>query len=217
MIFDCDGVLVDSEATSNRILAEAITEAGLPLDAETVARTFEGMRLEDIQAAVEGRFGRSLPAGWLAAFEARRAAAFREGIDAIPGTAQALEQFRAAQVPICVASQASVEKTELTLGLTGLLEHFEGEALFSSRMVARGKPHPDLFLFAAAAMNVDPTRCVVVEDGVLGVRAARAARMRVLGYAPDGRAGRLEGAGAEILLSMSELPGRLSLGGGSDG
>jgi HAD superfamily hydrolase (TIGR01509 family) len=211
VIFDCDGVLVDSEATSNHILAEAITDAGLPMEAEAVTRSFEGMRLEDIQTAVEGRLGRSLPAGWLAAFEARRAAAFRNGIEAIPGAAQTLGELRTAQVPICVASQASFEKTQLTLGLTGLLELFEAGALFSSRMVAHGKPHPDLFLFAAAKMEVDPPRCMVVEDGVLGVRGARAAGMRVLGYAPDGQASRLQSEGAEIFSSMREVPARLGL------
>lgn len=212
VLFDCDGVLVDSEAISNRILADAIAEAGLPIAAETVARTFEGMRLDDIQAGVEGQLGRSLPDGWLSAFEARREAAFREGIEPIPGVAGALARLREAQVALCVASQASREKVVLTLGLTGLAEHFAAEALFSSRMVARGKPDPELFLLAAAKMEVDPTRCVVVEDGVLGVRAARAAGMRVLGYAPAARrVGLLQGEGAEILRSMAELPARLGL------
>lgn len=103
------------------------------------------------------------------------------------------------------------EKTELTLDLTGLGSHFRTEALFSSRMVPRGKPSPDLFLLAAAKMGADPARCAVVEDAVPGVRAARAAGMRALGYAPDGKAGRLAEEGATTFTAMAALPPLLGL------
>lgn len=211
LIFDCDGVLVDTEPISNRILAGAISDAGLPMDADTAARAFESMRLDDIQAEVEGQLGRSLPADWLPAFEAKRVAAFREGVEAIPGIADALGALHAAQVPICVASQASREKMELTLGLTGLLTHFDLDALFSSQMVVHGKPHPELFLFAARSMDIEPARCVVVEDGAPGSRGGRAAGMRVLGYAPEGRGAHLAAEGAEIFTSMAELPDLLGI------
>jgi HAD superfamily hydrolase (TIGR01509 family) len=206
VIFDCDGVLVDSEPTSNRVLAAAISEAGLSIEPDEVGREFEAMRLADIQARIEERLGRPLGASWLVAFEARREAAFREGLGAIPGVEEVLRALCAFGRPICVASQARREKTELTLGLAGLREYFDGAALFSSTMVARGKPHPDLFLHAAATMGFEPHRCVVVEDAVPGVEAALAAGMLALGYAPPGSDDRLARAGARAFASMEELP-----------
>jgi HAD superfamily hydrolase (TIGR01509 family) len=210
-IFDCDGVLVDSEPTSNRVMADAISEAGLPIGAAEVAETFAGMRLDDILAAVEKRLGKALPADWLASFEARRVAEFERGLNPIPGAAEALERIADAGVALCVASQARLEKTRLTLSLTDLAGHFDPDALFSSRMVARGKPHPDLFLHAARSMGSDPARCVVVEDGVLGSRGARLAGMKALGYAPAGDGERLAREGATVFTSMSELPALLGL------
>jgi HAD superfamily hydrolase (TIGR01509 family) len=211
VIFDCDGVLVDSEPISNRVLAEAITEAGLVMSAEEVAEAFEGMRLDDIAAEVASRLGKKLPVTWVEAFEEQRAIELKKGLDAVQGVAEALTQIRAAGVAICVASQASREKVELTLGLSGLTGHFEFKALFSSRMVARGKPHPDLFLLAARSMGADVSRCVVVEDGVLGAKGARLAGMRVLGYSPDGKGGRLADQGATTFESMAELPALLGI------
>lgn len=211
VIFDCDGVLVDSEPISNRVLAEAITDAGLVMSAEEVAEAFEGMQLDDIAAEVASRLGKKLPVTWVEAFEEQRAIEFKKGLDAVQGVADVLTQIRAAGVAICVASQASREKVELTLGLSGLTGHFESKALFSSRMVARGKPHPDLFLLAARSMGADISRCVVVEDGVLGTKGARLAGMRVLGYSPDGKGGCLADEGATTFESMAELPALLGI------
>lgn len=211
VIFDCDGVLVDTEATSNQVLAEAISAVGLPIDAGDVSRQFEAMRLAEIQTQVEERVGRRLGEKWLLDFERRREAAFREGLDAIDGVEEVLLGLHAAGRPICVASQARVEKTELTLGLTGLRDYFDDDALFSSTMVERGKPHPDLFLHAAATMGVEPSRCIVVEDAVPGVQAALAAGMPALGYAPPGSDDRLARAGARTVATMAELPGLLGV------
>lgn len=206
VIFDCDGVLVDTEPTSSRVLAAAITEAGLAITADEVWEEFEAMRLADVQARVEERLGRPLGESWLPAFEARRVAVFEEGLDSIPGVDDVLRGLRAAGRPICVASQARQEKMELTLGLTGLRVYFGDEALFSSTLVERGKPFPDLFLHAAGALGFEPADCVVVEDAVPGVRAARAAGMRVFGYAPEGTDDRLAAVGARVFGSMDELP-----------
>lgn len=211
VIFDCDGVLVDSEPISNRILAAAITSAGLPMALEEVARSFESWRLRDIQAEVERRLGTRLPSGWLAEFEADRAAAFEEGLRAVPGILEVLAQADESGLPMCVASQASREKMTLTLGLTGLGDFFPGPTLFSSTMVERGKPHPDLFLLAADSMGFEPAQCVVVEDGVPGVEAGRRAGMKVLGYAPADSVDRLRRAGAETFTSMADLPPLLGL------
>jgi HAD superfamily hydrolase (TIGR01509 family) len=216
VIFDCDGVLVDSEPVSNRVLAATISVAGVPIDAAGVAERFESMRLEDIRAAVEEQRGEPLPDDWIEAFERRRAAEFRQGMEPIPGVEAVLLQIRAAGLAACVASQANVAKMELTLGLTGLISYFETAHLFSSRMVEHGKPHPELFLLAARKMGVDPARCVVIEDAAPGIRGALAAGMRALGYAPsvDGKQPtqqRLEAAGATIFESMPELPALLGL------
>jgi HAD superfamily hydrolase (TIGR01509 family) len=211
LIFDCDGVLVDTEPVSNRVLAEAIREAGVAMSVEEVTEVFAGMRLDDIAAGVEERLGKRLPEGWVVAFEERRAGEFRKGVEAIRGVADALMAIDAAGIQTCVASQASLQKMRLTLGLSGLIEHFEESSLFSSRMVERGKPYPDLFLFAARSMGFQPADCVVVEDGVLGARAARRAGMNVLGYAPDGNGGHLAGEGATTFASMARLPALLGL------
>jgi HAD superfamily hydrolase (TIGR01509 family) len=211
VIFDCDGVLVDSEPVSNRVLAGAITEAGLPITAGEVSESFTAMRLDDIAAAVEKRLGRRLPEDWIEAFEERRAAEFRKGLDPIPGVAAILTRITASGIGICVASQARREKTELTLGLTGLIHHFEPDALFSSRMVPRGKPHPDLFLLAAQEMGADPADCVGVEDAALGARAGRLAGIRTLGYAPASDGESLAQEGASVFSSMDELPALLGL------
>ncbi len=205
VIFDCDGVLVDTEPVSNRVLARSITEAGLAISADEVGEEFEAMRLADVQARVEERIGRRLGKSWLPDFEARRVAEFEQGLDPIPRVEDVLRALRAAGRPICVASQARREKTELTLGLTGLLEYFDDGSLFSSTLVEHGKPHPDLFLYAAEAMGVEPARCVVVEDAVPGVRAALAAGMPAFGYAPEGTDDRLAAAGARVFNSMTEL------------
>lgn len=211
VIFDCDGVLVDTEPVSNRVLAEAIGQAGVSMSIEEVTEAFAGMRLEDIAAAVEDRLSEKLPGDWVAAFEERRAVEFRKGVDAIPGIADALASIKAAGIPICVASQAAQRKTKLTLGVSGLISHFDEHALFSSRMVEHGKPCPDLFLLAARSMGFQPADCVVVEDGVLGARGGARAGMRVLGFAPDGKEGALAREGATIFQSMEELPALLGL------
>jgi HAD superfamily hydrolase (TIGR01509 family) len=213
VIFDCDGVLVDSEPVSNRVMAEAIGEAGLAMSAQEVADAFEGMRLDDIAAEVEERIGKRLPEGWVVDFEDRRAVEFQKGVEAISGVEAVLGAIHAAGIRTCVASQASRQKMELTLGLSGLIEHFEESSLFSSRMVERGKPYPDLFLLAAGSMGSRPAGCVVIEDGVLGARAGRLAGIDVLGYAPDGKGERLAREGAKTFESMAELPSLIGLPG----
>ena len=211
VIFDCDGVLVDTEPVSNRVMAEMIREAGVAMSVEEVTEAFAGMRLDDIALGVEERLGKSLPEGWVIAFEERRANEFRKGVEAIPGVADALTVIDAAGIQTCVASQASLQKMKLTLGLSGLIEHFKESSLFSSRMVERGKPYPDLFLLAARSMGFQPARCVVVEDGALGVCAGRRAGMNVLGYAADGKGERLARKGATTFESMARLPALLGL------
>jgi HAD superfamily hydrolase (TIGR01509 family) len=211
VIFDCDGVLVDTEPVSNRVMAEMIREAGVSMSVEEVTEAFAGMRLDDIALGVEERLGKSLPEGWVIAFEERRASEFRKGVKAIAGVADALMAIDAAGIQSCVPSQASLQKMKLTLSLSGLIEHFAESSLSSSRVVERGKPYPDLFLLAACEMGPRPADCVVVEDGVLGARAGRRVGMNVLGYASDGKGKRLAGEGATTFASMARLPALLGL------
>ncbi len=203
VIFDCDGVLVDSEPTSNRILAEVLTEAGLPYSTEESMRDFMGRAWEDSLADIEQKLGGPVPEKFTADFRARRDAAFEEGIEAIPGIRDAIERI---ELDRCVASSGLPEKIRLTLGLTGLLDLFE-DRIFSAAMVERGKPAPDLFLHAAAAMGHEPVRCAVVEDTTVGIEAARAAGMRALGYMDNVGEAALRAAGAhETFTDMRDLP-----------
>jgi HAD superfamily hydrolase (TIGR01509 family) len=206
VIFDCDGVLVDSEPISNRVLAESISELGVEIGAAEVEAKFKGETLGTIRSVVESRLGHRVPEGWLETFDDRRAEAFAAELQPVPGARAAIEGARAAGLDVCVASQARLAKTKLTLGLTELIDLFDPDALFSSATVRRPKPAPDLFLHAAAARGHDPAACVVIEDSVTGVAAARAAGMRVLAYTPDPNDPALTEAGGEPFSDMHDVP-----------
>jgi HAD superfamily hydrolase (TIGR01509 family) len=212
VIFDCDGVLVDSELISNAVLARTLTAAGLPTSTEQALRTYQGLMLDDIVGRAQGIHGRRLPPGFLKEFQRARAVEFETSLAPVPGAEDAVRAIKAAGIGVCVASQGQRVKTELTLGLTGLRALFEDGALFSAYDVPRGKPHPDLFLHAAAVMGAAPHETVVVEDSASGVQAASAAEMRVLGYAPGGDGAALRGAGAEVVRAMDEVPARVGVG-----
>lgn len=206
VIFDCDGVLVDTEPESNRVFADALCELGLAVTYESVCHDFVGLSMESCVAEVERRLGRAVPEGFAAEVQRRTFERFRRvGVAPVEGVAEALD---ALPHPSCVASSGEIEKMRLTLGLAGLLGRFEG-ALFSATQVEHGKPAPDLFLLAADAMGAAPSTCVVVEDSEPGVRAGRAAGMRVLGYAGGGGGDRLARAGARVFDDMRALPGLL--------
>jgi HAD superfamily hydrolase (TIGR01509 family) len=212
VIFDCDGVLVDSEPISNAVLAASLTTAGLPTSAQEAVREYKGMLLSDVRTRAEQLLGRPLPDGLLDDFERDRERAFRESLQVIPGAREMVQAVQAAGIGACVASQGKLEKTEQTLTLAGLRDLFADRALFSAYQVARGKPHPDLFLHAAATMGAAPERCAVVEDTVIGVTAAVAAGMHVIGYAGDEDPANLEAAGAQPVRSLAEVPVVLGLG-----
>lgn len=213
VIFDCDGVLVDSEAIANATLAAALGEWGLAITGPEARARWIGRSMKSVEADLKAEMGDRLPQGWLEEVEARDFALFRAQLEAVPHVRGAIEAVQAAGVATCVASSGSHAKMEVTLGVTGLMPLFQGR-VFSARQVARGKPHPDLFLFAAAQMGIAPERAVVVEDSPAGVTGALAAEMRVLGYAGDPLTERaaLAAAGAEIFDDMRALPGLLGLG-----
>ncbi len=212
VIFDCDGVLVDSEVISNDVLARSLTKQGLPTTLAQARADYQGLLLAEIDSRAHAKLGRPLASGWLERYERDRAAAFRREMHEVPGAAETVRRITAAGVPVCVASQGKLEKTRLSLRLTGLDALFPDEVLFSAHSVARGKPHPDLFLHAAATMGVEPSRCAVVEDTPSGVAAAVSAGMRALGYAADSDAVALRRAGAETLFVLHELPAMLGVG-----
>ena len=202
VILDCDGVLVDSERLAVRVEARLITELGWALTEDDVLQRFVGRTDGYLRAEVERALGRPVPT-WQQRYEEHLHAAFRAELRPVDGIEQALDALACAT---CVASSGTHAKMALTLGLTGLLDRFEGR-IFSATDVARGKPAPDLFLHAAERSGVAPARCIVVEDSRAGVEAARAAGMRALGYAGGlTPAAWLEGPGTVVFSHMSELP-----------
>jgi HAD superfamily hydrolase (TIGR01509 family) len=209
VIFDCDGVLVDSEGISNDVLARLLSAQGLSTTLAQARRAYQGLLLGEVVASAEAKLGRTLPEGWLERYERERAAEFRRSLEAVPGAAAAVRHAIAAGMAVCVASQGKLEKTRLSLELSGLADLFAQEALFSAELVARGKPHPDLFLHAAREMGAEPSRCAVVEDTPSGVIAAVSAGMRAIGYAADSDEAALRAAGAEIVHSLDALAGLL--------
>ncbi len=209
VIFDCDGVLVDSMGIDMRELTRAIAAAGGDLAEAEVHRRFAGMPLEAIEAAVAAHLGRPTPPGWLDGWLHARREAFERELKPVDGAAAAVHAVRALGFATCVASQGRMEKMEQTLRVTGLETLFAAERIFSGTMVARGKPAPDLYLLAAARCGFAPEHCVVVEDSPTGVTGARAAGMRVLGYAAHDDGASLAALGAEVFHAMPELPALL--------
>ncbi|HYF07595.1 MAG TPA: HAD-IA family hydrolase [Acetobacteraceae bacterium] len=214
VIFDCDGVLVDSEAFVGRIHAEALAAAGFPLTEAEIARRFTGHTDAEMYAAIEADAGRPVPPGYHEGVKAAIERAYRRDLRAIPGVEAAID---AAPGPVCVASSSAPSKLRLGLAVTGLLPRFDPH-VFSAAEVARGKPAPDLFLHAAARMGAAPGDCLVIEDSLAGVAAARAAGMRIVGFSGGshcgpGHADRLATAGAERVFSaMADLADVLRAG-----
>lgn len=212
-IFDCDGVLVDSEAVCNRVMVEMLGGIGFRIGLADCMARFVGKSMPAVHAEVEAEAGIVFPAGWSEAVRARTIAALeRERVAPVPGIREVLAAHRGAGRPYCVASSGRVEKMRATLGGSGLLPLFE-EVLFSATMVGRGKPAPDLFLHAAAVMGHSPEACVVIEDSLPGVQAAVAAGMPVYAYcaAPYADATACRALGAEVFSDMRQLPGLLGL------
>jgi HAD superfamily hydrolase (TIGR01509 family) len=205
VIFDCDGVLVDSEPITIRLFSATLGELGLTDLEEEWLRQFVGLARPAWVQRIEERLGRTLPLGFAADFYARLDAAFRKELRAIPGVAAALARI---SVPVCVASNGNPAKMRTALSLTGLSTFFNGH-LFSAADVTRSKPCPDLLLHAARCMKAVPSRCAVVEDSCLGVEAAIAAGMTAFGYAGQSNPAPLFAAGAFVFVEMSELPALL--------
>jgi HAD superfamily hydrolase (TIGR01509 family) len=202
IIFDNDGVLVDSETLSNRILSELLTGYGLSTSFEESVVTYLGRSMRSVREVAEARLGRALPADFEEVYHDRLFDTFRTDLEPVPGVAEAL---RSIQTEKCVVSSGSPERIELTLSLTGLRGHFE-DRIFSSVHVERGKPAPDLFLLAAERLDARPERCAVIEDSPLGIEGANAAGMSSFGYAGTTPSERLGDASGGVFDQMADLP-----------
>jgi HAD superfamily hydrolase (TIGR01509 family) len=213
VIFDCDGVLVDSERLIVRVEAQICQERGWPITEDVIVREFIGLSDAAMRARLSELVGEELPHDWDAEYRQRYRAALAREVEAVPGVARAVDAVEAAGLATCVASSGSHEKMALTLGRTGLLDRFAGR-IFSATDpdVERGKPAPDLFLHAAERMGVEPDRCAVVEDSPFGVEAALAAGMVPFGFAGSVvPADRLARDGVTVFDSMAALPDLLGL------
>ncbi|MBG0740156.1 HAD family hydrolase [Paeniglutamicibacter antarcticus] len=213
VIFDCDGVLVDSERLTVAIEARLLTELGAPYSEQDVVDAFMGRTAAAGQLLLERLLGPELAAEFDRRSTTEIRQAFSSSLTPVAGVERVLAALRARNLPHCVASSGSHEKMRLTLGLTGLAHQFDGR-IFSASEVPRGKPFPDLFLHAAWSMGVDPARCVVVEDSVPGVHAAVAAGMTAYGFTGGlAAAGSLAAAGAIPFERMEELLQEFAPGG----
>jgi HAD superfamily hydrolase (TIGR01509 family) len=207
VIFDCDGVLVDSELITNRVFAQMLNELGIALTLEDMFERFVGRSMPQCLEIITQLLGRPVPQQFVTEYQARSAAALRAELKTVPGIETVLATIR---TPYCVASSGTHEKMQTTLGITGLLPQFRGK-MYSVTEVAHSKPFPDVFLHAARQQGVLPADCAVIEDTPTGVRAGVAAGMTVFGYCALTPKQRLIEAGAHHTFErMRDLPGMLS-------
>ncbi len=213
VIFDCDGVLVDSERLIVKVEAQICRERGWDLTESDVIREFVGLSDEAMRARLSELVGEDLGPDWDAEYADRYRSALARDLEVVPGVAGLVDRLHGAGVPTCVASSGSHDKMQLTLGKTGLFDRFAGR-IFSATDpgVKRGKPAPDLFLHAADQLGADPVRCAVVEDSPYGIEAALAAGMTPFGFAGSViPANRLAGDGVTVFGHMDQLAALLGL------
>ena len=208
VIFDCDGVLVDSEGPSNRLVAAEISALGWPMTTEESCQLFVGRRLSDIPPIIEAQLGRPIPRAWVTQLRGKLIELLSHEVEAMPGAHDALRAVTALGLPYRVASNSSHEEMAAKFQRVGMVDLVAGR-LHSARDVRAGKPAPDVFLHAAAAAGIPPAACLVIEDSVPGAQAARAAGMTCIGLAPHGDDPALRASGAVLIRSFTELPALL--------
>lgn len=211
VIFDCDGVLVDSEPIVHRVLNRVLNELGIDISLEESQKWFLGRAVRDELGNIEARLGKPLPRNFLSEWFVRRDAALIEELEAVPHIREAIEAIKARGLPVCVASGADRIKVKLQLKHTDLIDLFTDddarEHIFTATEVEHSKPAPDVYLLAARTMGVDPSRCAVVEDSPTGATAGVAAGMTVFGYAARNDTDELRSVGVRtIFTDMRELP-----------
>jgi len=209
IIFDCDGVLVDSEVIFNQVLVEDLAARGHAMSVEESMRLFVGGSMESVKDAMRNR-GLDLAEDWIELIYAKVKARLEEHVEPIPGVKTLVQKLTQANMAYCVASNGPVDKMHITLGKTGLLPYFE-KAIFSAYEINHWKPDPALFLHAAQHFSVKPEKCVVIEDSQQGVLAAHRAQMPCLAFAPHGYDAALEKYGAKCFESMDDVFTMLSL------
>jgi HAD superfamily hydrolase (TIGR01509 family) len=215
LIFDCDGVLIDSMSLHNQVESEAYRQMGIVIEPRELGRRFAGMPMREAFTVLEKEFGISIPAGFEEMLEEKKTEVFSKSLAAMEGIHETLDALE--KLPRCIASGSRIQALQDSLKIVNLYERFAPH-VFSSQMVVRGKPHPDLFLYAAEKMKIAPDECLVIEDAVAGVTAARAANMRVFGFVGGAHCGEshanmLLEAGAEKVFSrINELPGLILTG-----
>ncbi|MGH3716394.1 MAG: HAD family hydrolase [Micromonosporaceae bacterium] len=200
VVFDCDGVLVDSERLSNQVFADVVTAEGLPTSFDDAVSRYLGRSSAECAEEIARELGRPLRTDLIGEYERRCAAAFETELAAMPGVAALLDALVAVAMPRCVASSGTPAEIALRLELTKLGHYFDRH-VYSAAMVPRGKPAPDLFLHAAAQLGVDPRGCVLLEDSPAGVRGGKAAGMTVVGIASLIGPDRLAEAGADLVVT----------------
>lgn len=215
MIFDCDGVLVDTEPVTLRVMQGWLAHIGLELDYATVAQRFKGIYITEIQQTVEAELGRPVPR-FIEGYRERMFSAFAGGIDPVPGAADTLDALDRAGIPYCVGSNGPHSKMDASLAAANLFQRMRGDdphpRIFSADDVARPKPAPDLFVYAAGAMRAHPSRCVVIEDSVTGIEAAHAAGMTCVAYADITPPEILEAAKPiAVIRSMADVPAAIGI------
>jgi len=205
LVFDCDGVLVDSEVLVIEIESQLLTEAGFAITADEIADTCVGLSYADMMLLLEERFDRPVPVDLNSRIQTAALAAFPDRLQPVQGIGVLLASN---QMTRCVASSSNLDRIMMSLEITGLRDLFEANSIFSAQMVDRGKPAPDLFLHAAEHMSVEPSKCTVIEDSPHGVAAALAAGMNVIGFvgglhARPSLSARLSAAGAQQIATTS--------------
>lgn len=212
VIFDCDGVLVDTETIANEVLSGFMKEIGLDFSPLECHHRFTGTAMDTIKEEAERLSGKSLPDDWAAQVRRADLKAFEAGIKPVPGILDVVAHLKAEGIPFCVGSSGRYEKMQMTLGSSGLWDTFR-DVLYSAQDCKMGKPAPDIFLYAANGMGFKPEQCVVIEDSIAGIKAAKAAGMRVFNYTGDINAdvAQAKSLGAVTFGDMSELPALLKL------
>ena len=210
VIFDCDGVLVDTGRINNEVISVLLKESGREMSPEEVATRTTGLAYSEMWDMFEKEAPGSLPPDVLEQQMNREVERFKTELLPIPGAVETVRHLSDAGMPICVASNGAREKMEVTLDVTGLIGYF-GDKFFGVNQVARGKPEPDIYLLAAQEMGTHPSRCVVIEDSYPGAQAGLAAGMTVLGHCPDGDIWGLESLGIQTFNDMNGLPALLGL------
>ncbi len=209
VIFDCDGVLVDSEVASNQVIADSLARYGLSLSLADCMKHFVGGTMAGVGDKAR-KMGATLPDGWIDEIHEQIHARLQQGVPAVKGIPELLGTLDTAGIPTCVASNGSEAKMRITLGQNGIWNRFQ-DRVFSAHRLGVAKPDPDLFLAAAAHFDQRPQNCVVIEDSVSGATAAARAGMRCLGYAPGHDGARMAELGAQVFGDMADVPRLLCL------